>query len=400
MDRFTSQTPPTTLEFIRAKALDFPADWTLTQVAEETHRRYLAGRQYGSAGVAVTRWAMHKLAQHPEFKAEHWKWLTPTDRYGREDGVSRLMDIVRPAVGDNIAWKKPDSELGAALDEIRTAAKTILRGMKANPEVGASLPEVASLFVELKPVADAAAELQLVDTTSIREEVQRARREGREPKFGPRPLRGVRQPHLYDFLYALLAKLDGELGSYVPKLKWSEEIDADSGEGEGKGEGAPTDDEDGQDGEIDPDAAVELSRKFGISPTALGLPRPPVTLRPGGDFGAYPNRKDSVERAIILAFPRALHDDPWFASDASSAQSPAVPMAALIEEACTAWFGKSRSQKDINSLIKEERDELERRNAEVREMRANAQEVETRVLDKLKGKDGLSDGLRDFLEPG
>ena len=390
MVEFTRQTPVPVREFIRAKTLDFPEEWTLTQVAEETHRRYLAGRSYGSPGVAVTRWAMFKLAKQPGLKAEHWKWLTAADRFEREDGVSRLMEVIRPAVGDNIAWKKPDSELGAALEEIRAAVKTLLRGMRANPEVGVSLPEVASLFADLKPVADAAAEMQLIDTASIREEVQLARHEGREPNFGPRPLRGVRQPYLRDFLDALLAKLDGELGFYVPKIKW--------GEGVSKGEGGQADDEDSEEWELDPDAAAELVKTFGVSPTSLGLPSPPVALRPGGDFGAYPNRKDSVERAIIMAFPRALHGDPWSASDAPPTQLPAVPMASLIEEACIAWFGRSRSQKDINSLIKEERDELERRTTEVRARRASVRDVETRSLDQLRSKDGLSDALRNFLD--
>lgn len=389
MAGLTRHTPQTVRDWLAQEPLAFPEEWTLTQVAEETHRRYLAGVRYGSPGVAVTRWAMFKLSRQPGFRAEHWEWLTEADGYGRKDGISRVMCIIRPAVGDNIAWKKPGPELESALQAIRDAIRTILQGVRANHSLSVSLPDVASMFVELKPLADAAMEMWYADTAAIRDEVQRARQAGREPRFGPRPLRGARQPYLTDFLEALEAKLDGKLGSYIPKLKSDEdgrsELDAEDQE------------EEEELGALDPAAAAELARKFGISPTALGLPAPIPALRPGGDFGAYPNRKDALERAIVMAFPRAFLGDPWMASDAAEVQR-SVPMAAVIEEACIAWFGKSRPQKDINALIRDERATLEASAAEVKATREHVREVEKRALAKLKDPPGQSETLRKFLD--
>ena len=71
---YTRHTPAATKEWLAGKLLAFPEAWTLDDVADECHRRYLAGRWHNEmeAGQAVIAWAAHKLATHRGFTAEHW----------------------------------------------------------------------------------------------------------------------------------------------------------------------------------------------------------------------------------------------------------------------------------------------------------------------------------------
>jgi hypothetical protein len=387
MKRPTPQTPLPARNRLAACTLQFPADDDLNKVAEECHRRYLAGR-WGSlteASVAVVDWALYRLAAHPNFHAEHWGWIVAPDQY-RQDGIySRLSQMLSPAVGISETWRTSETDRATKLKEIDDAALLLLHAIPGNFRLDVGLRAVAGMYPEIRPVLDKCTELQSARLREIQGVARACRAEGRPIEFPPSPLSGVREPHLADYLRALRALIRGELKEARPSLSaysLPEELEGDDGDS------SPNGCADEPNGVDDLDVDTDAIRDF------LGGERggpQPFALQSGGDFGAYPNRKDALRRAVILASPRALFermDDP-----------PACPPAGVIEEACIAWFGDAPAQKDINAMIREQRAELEPRMlAEIRAAKKRAEEEARWDAAGLSEEERMKERIRSFID--
>ena len=142
------------------------------------------------------------------------------------------------------------------------------------------------------------------------------------------PLDGYREPRLSDYLWTLRAAIRGTLREARPT-------------------GHPGTVDDFFDN-LESEDAAKLSDRFGIT---LRKTATVDALRTGGDFGAYPARKDALRRAVILAFPNAIFD--------RFTDIPKTTPASMIEAACLAWFGNAPTKKEINAAIKPARDSLE-----------------------------------------
>lgn len=333
-NNFTRQTPPATRAWLTEASPAFPEDWTLNQVADECHRRYLAGRWRGGeieAGRAIVAWAAHKLATFPHFTNLHWNWLAALDMYDREDGYSRLIEVLQPAVAAVPAWRTTEAQRTDAISDLDKAAAELLRVLESAIRLDISLAGVVGWYPEMQPLLDRSRELQ-------HEQMERGRSAAKEARDAGLPLEevikrslsldGYHEPRLSHFLWAFRAALKGTLKDAKATQT-----------------GQPLDVLD----DVDPEDAAELRQKFGLE---VGAIDPKRVLRTGGDFGAYPNRAGALRRAVILAFPKALYVHRMTAP-------PPVPIASTIEAACLAWFGSSPTQKEINAMIKPDRDALE-----------------------------------------
>lgn len=331
---YTRQTPQATKEWLSTQTIVFPEDWTLDDVADECHRRFLSDRWPGGevqAARSVVAWATLKLAKHPYFTSEHWEWIAAIDKFDRHDGYYRLQEILSPAIAANVAWKKTSDERKELLQEIDKAAAYLLKTLDMAMRLNVSLRDVVGWFPEMQPLRDYSADLQSQQFERGLKAAREARRMGADlaatihASIQPD---GYREPRLSDYLWTLRAALQGASGESRPNGRAGTTIDV-------------LDD-------LTPDEADIMAKRFGIS---YGKTKPADALRSSGDFGAYPARKDALRRAVILAFPAAIFDrltDP-----------PKVTPASVIETACVAWFGSAPTAKEINAAIKPARGTLE-----------------------------------------
>lgn len=331
---YTRQTPQATKEWLSTQEIVFPEDWTLDGVADECHRRFLSDRWPGGevqAARSVVAWATLKLAKHTYFTREHWEWIAAIDKFDRHDGYYRLQEILTPAVAANVAWKKTSDERKELLQEIDKAAAYLLKTLDTAMRLNVSLRNVVGWFPEMQPLLDYSTDLQNQEFERGIKAARQARQAGADlgatirASFQPD---GYREPRLSDYLWALRAALRGTSGESRPTGHAGTARDV-------------LDD-------VTPDEADIMAKRFGIS---YGKTKPTDALRSGGDFGAYPARKDALRRAVILAFPAAIFDrftDP-----------PKVTPASMIESACMAWFGSAPTTKEINAAIKPARGLLE-----------------------------------------
>ena len=324
---YTRQTPRAMRDWLSEQSLAFPANWTLDAVAEECHRRYLAGRWQGGeseASRAVVVWAATKLTTWPDFTAQHWEWIAAPDKYGRAEGYSRLSEIMQPAVAAVPTWRQSEAQRDEALKKMNNAASYLLQIIESSHNLNVSLRGVVGWAPEFQPLYDHSRKIQSAETDRSLERARTARKAGASLDTvisASLPLDGYREPRLSDYLLTFQAALRGTLSEPSHLLH----------------------------GLTSEEEAV-LSQRFGMT---LRRVDPKNALRTGGDFGTYPNRNDALRRAVILAFPRAIYE--------RITAPPKVTAASMIEAACFAWFGSAPSQKEINAAIKPARNELEPR---------------------------------------
>lgn len=332
----TRRVPEPVREWLSKSAETFPAEWTLVQVAEESRRRFLAGRWANEieASRAVTHWGAFKLAKERTFDSQCWDWLIGLGPYQPGDLYSRLVGILEPAFGSEVAWRATDADRSELLKEIGDKAKELLTLIDTERKLDIDFSQVVGQRPELQPLLDRAFEIQQKRTRQI-QEWNRARREGLELDMPPSEFPGfIAGPRLSDYLSSLLALILGDAKRAYPnfRLDLPGEVDSDDG--------------DDEDWELDP---AELNKLLGFGVDGALDPR---LLRASGDFGKVPTRKDALIRAVINAFPAAIYSR-WEEPPASCTP------ARLIEAACIAWFGVAPTQKEINSRIKDARNRLE-----------------------------------------
>jgi hypothetical protein len=242
-----------------------------------------------------------------------------------------LQEILTPAVAANVAWKKTSDERKELLQEIDKATAYLLKTLDTAMRLNVSLRDVVGSFPEMQPLLDYSADLQHQGFERGIKAARQARQAGADLGATIRASLqpgGYREPRLSDYLWTLRAALRGTSGEARPAGHAETIRDV-------------LDD-------LTPDDAANLAKRFGIS---YGKTDPADALRCGGDFGAYPARKDALRRAVILAFPAAIFGrftDP-----------PRVTPASMIESACMAWFGSAPTAKEINAAIKPARGILE-----------------------------------------
>jgi len=332
----TKQTPEAVRAWLASYQVAFPDDWTLDQVAAECHRRRLAGHLTSSfdAGRAIVAWGTRKLATCRDFSGDHWGWIAAIDVYGTESGYSRLITILNPATAAaTTSWKKTEGEREGVLREIDSAVDKLLGVIQDSMRLDIDLPQVVGWNPEMTPLLRYSRKLLNKQFEDGRKRARNARDSGAtvlQTVAASMPLPdSYREPRLSDFLMALRAAVRDTPGR--PPITGLSVVDDALGR-------------------LEPDSAQVLAERFGIgfqNRSAI------EAIRPGGDFGKYPNREDSLRRAVILAFPEALFD--------RSTDPPNTTPASVIEAACLAWFGSAPSIKDINAMIKPARVKLERR---------------------------------------
>lgn len=342
--RYTKCTPKDVREWIKDHPLEFPADWTLDEVAEESRRRNLSGRWSGTgieASRAIAIWSAYKLANFPDFKAPHWDWLTAAGPYAPMDLYSRLIRVLEPAVGAGEAWRTTDAAKSKLLEEIRRKALDLLSIIEVEKKLDVEFADVVGIRPELQPLLDRASEISRRRMLEVQMWARTDRSEPLPPAEFPNFYGG---PHLSDYLAALVAKISGQGHRAFPSLSsimaagWPQNPDGST-------------DEYDPDHEPDPDLEVDpevMSQLLGFNQNG---DLDPKLLREGGDFGGAPARQDSLLNAVIKAFPEALFN--------RVVPPPKVPPASVIEAACIAWFGKSPTQKEINTRIRDLRARLE-----------------------------------------
>lgn len=317
-------------------------------------------------------WAMHKLATCRDFTAEHWGWIATLDQYGRTDGYSQLMEIVRPAIAASPAWRRTEAEREQELEKLDKAADYLLRVLESSMRLNVSLSGVVGQFPEMQPLLDHSRSLWMKEMKRGDEAARKARKAGADVGSIIRaslPLDGYREPRLSDYLWSLRAAIRGKLSEARPTGQ----------------RGTVEDFFDG----LEQEEAAKLSERFGFVSQKIN---PIDHLRPGGDFGAYPARQDALRRAVILAFPGTIFS--------RVTEKPKATPASMIEAACLAWFGAAPTPKEINAAIKPVREKLEPA------MRRNINAYKKQVERTAKWKAaGLSDdeirrrSMMSFLEP-
>lgn len=346
MKGMTPQTPLAVKRRLEEREPVFPADITLNQVAEESHRRYLAKRwkTMSEANSAVVDWGLRRLAGNKNFTADQWAWIVATDRYGQDGIYTRLTAILRPATGLTPNYRMNDGELAKQIKRLDALAAELLDAARGNYRLRISLRDMVGLNPEMQPLLNKSAELGFARITEIQQARTTAIEQGKPFEVPKSELSGYREPDLADFLHAFRAQLRGELKPASPSpsvYRWDDE-------GEGSDDAEV---EDEGDAEVGIQLALDEIERLAVKPE----PTLPL-LDVGGSFGAYPGRKDALRRAVILAAPGALFDryDP----------PPAATPASVIEECCISWFGESPTQKEINTAIRASRAELEAEMAE------------------------------------
>jgi len=331
---FTKQTPQAVRDFLANYQIAFPENWTLDRVAEECHRKRMAGHLQNPYPCmrAVVQWGMQKLATCHEFSDEHWGWIAAPDKYDAENGYSRLTAILHPAAAAATAsWKTTATERESLLEKIDDVTTWLLQTLHESMRLDVDLAQVVGWNPEMRPLRVHSRKLLDMEMQAGRQRARDAKRQGATPMqcFAaamPTP-DGYREPRLSDFLQALRSALRQTPGA--PPITGMSAID------------------DALD-ELDSASVEIMAERFGIVRKNQSVL---TAIQPGGDFGAYPNRNDSLRRAIILEFPGAIYD--------RHTEPPKTTPASVIEAACIAWFGNAPALKDINAMIKPVRAGLE-----------------------------------------
>lgn len=372
----TRQIPIAVREWLGKSVDVFPDDWTLVEVAEESRRRFLAGRWSGEmeAVRAVTHWAASKLAKDRAFDEACWNWLTGLGPYQPGDFYSRLVRILNPAFAAEFAWRVSETDKGELLKSIGDKVRDLLALIDTEGRLDIQFSQVVGHRPELQPLLDRAFEIQQKRTRQI-QEWNHGRAAGLEGDLPPSEFPGfIAGPRLSDYLASLLALILGDDKRAYPNFRI------------GLPEEALPEGEDDEDWEIDPSEMNKLLG-FGVS-GALDT----TLLRAGGDFGKVPARKDALMRAVINAFPEAIFSR-WEAPPES------CTVARLIETACIVWFGESPTQKEINGRIKDLRrkHEPEMKRAINAAAKANARSEQWKV-EGLSSSEILKAEFRSFLD--
>lgn len=331
----TKQTPPSVKAWLAGYRSPFEDSWTLDKVADDCHTGFLAGSlSPGLTAQLVTDWAAHKLAICSDFTGDHWGWIADLDQFERVDGRWRLSIILGPVfAAATHSWRFSPSKRLSQLKDIEKLAKDLLPLIRESSFLDVDLSRVAAKNAPMQPLARYSrlltkrasdesrrlARLQVAGGGTISDAASAAISS---------LIDGYREPRISDFLRVLIAVASNEP---QPTAKTGYRAVDDFVEG------------------LDEADQEILAERFGLDFRAR---RAIDELKPGGEFGKYPNRKDALRRAVIFAFPEALSD--------RLTEAPAVTPASVIERACFAWFGSAPAIPDINAAIKPFRRDLDR----------------------------------------
>lgn len=378
---YTRQTPLTIRAWLNKSQLGFPEAWTLNEVSEESRRRYLAQKWSSEieAVRSIAHWAGHKLATCRDFSAEHWEWIAGSGPFAPQDHYARLTQILEPAFAQGPGWRSTQADRSALLLDIGAKARELIRLLDTEARLDVDLRDVAGLWPGFKPLLDYEASIQQHRAGQVQEWTWK-RRAGEEATLPPPEHPGfLGAPRLSDYLEALLAKVLGKCPRATPRLRalLPEESSTEGLDGNG-------------DADDDMEIAWEQMSEF-LGADMPAAPFSPTLLRSGGDFGGYPKRQDALRGAVIRAFPKAIFE--------RTAEPPKAPPAAMIETACIAWFGNSPTQKEINTMIKPERDRRQKEMAKS----INSAQKQAALRQRLE-QEGLTENeisqnvLRSFLD--
>ena len=213
--KYTRHTPPHIRAMLDQVTLEYPATWTLDQVAEESFRRHRMGRirRPVQAMTFLANWSLYKLATCSLVRPAHWAYLDPPGASALHTFPFKLGEILESARGADPTWRSSKRERDQALKQLDRAASTIL-----DHPIRVTLHDVAQRYGAMQPLLEASDQFEKkAEFAEFRESVAaRAAKEDRLLAVAEAMRTGYTAPTLAHFLNTFRAKLREMDGKDLP----------------------------------------------------------------------------------------------------------------------------------------------------------------------------------------